>query len=64
MQLFNKDELNKELDLIDTSYSSVCSKTSLPVLDALLAKACKDGKSGILNKTAVFLCSSSFKNFN
>ncbi|CZP91414.1 S-adenosyl-L-homocysteine hydrolase [Legionella pneumophila] len=54
MQLFNKDELNKELDPIDTSYSSVCSKTSLPVLDALLAKACKDGKSGILNKTAVF----------
>lgn len=54
MQLFNKDELNKELDPIDTSYSSVYSKTSLPVLDALLAKACNDGKSGILNKTAVF----------
>ncbi len=54
LMTFDKDELNKEVHLMDTSHRSVCSKSSLPVLDALLAKAFKEGKSGILNKTAVF----------
>lgn len=50
MHLYNKDEWNNDLD----HHLPACSKASLPVLDALLAKACNEGKSGILNKTAVF----------
>lgn len=54
MHLFNTDDLNQELDPVDASHPAECSQTSLPVLEALLAKACNEGKSSILNKTAVF----------
>lgn len=50
MHLFSKDELNT----LDSIQGTVCSETSLPVLDALMKKAYKDGKAGVLNKTAVF----------
>lgn len=54
MHLFNKDELNKDTDLIYVNCKNKRPNISLPVLDALLEKASKEGKANILDKTAIY----------
>lgn len=54
MPLFDRDDLNKEIDSINSLRGALFSETSLPVLDALMDKAYIEGKTEILNKTAVF----------
>ncbi|WP_162263932.1 NAD(P)-dependent oxidoreductase [Legionella shakespearei] len=54
MQVFNKDELDKDADPIHFNGKVGYPDISLPVLDSLLERAYKEGKANILGKTAIF----------
>ncbi len=54
MYLLQRDDLNKEIDRIEFLHIPEVPEARLPVLDALLEKACAEGKEGSLKKTAVF----------
>jgi hypothetical protein len=53
MHLF-KEEGPQAVKLIHSQQEATCLETSLPVLDALLSRAYTEGKSAVLDKTAIF----------